>query len=297
MAVLEYTVFLRCKNINLCEHNLGFIYNHIDMSTTSNNDTHTTQDCLTVLIADDQPICLAILERLLESKNVTVETAVDGQAALALWQSKQHSLVITDCHMPNMDGYALATSIRDIEQAENLNPCMIVALSGNTLEEERQHCLAAGINEVLSKPIQNAQIDTLLSSWQAPSEMQQTDIEQMVDISILDQIFPDANKQLEILTGFQTHIQTDYLDLQNHAAQDNLTAVENTAHRMKGSSKMVGVNGIAKICEHIESKAKKGLIADNSVFSSLGDSIQALSVYLAAQTQLNTVGIKQGGIE
>ncbi len=89
----------------------------MDMSTLTNNNAHATQDGQTVLIIDDQPICIAILEKLLENKNLVVDTAQDGQAALALWQKKHHPLVITDCNMPTMDGYTLATAIRDIEQA------------------------------------------------------------------------------------------------------------------------------------------------------------------------------------
>ncbi len=172
-----------------------------------------------------------------------------------------------------------------------------MALSANTLEEEQQRCFAAGIDQVVSKPINSQQIDALLSDWQTPNKQQAVNVEQMIDFSILDQIFPDIHKQLEILTGFLAHIQTDYSALKDHAAQEGLAAVENTAHRMKGSSKMVGVNSIAELCEVIESNAKNGHIVDSNVLLSLNDSIQAFSQHLTALAKSNTASTKQGGAE
>lgn len=245
----------------------------------------------TVLAVDDQPICRAILEKLIEAQGVTVEVAQDGKEALALWKAKQHALIITDCHMPKMNGYDLAAAIRDIEKTNNLDRSTIVALTANALKEEEHHCAQVGIDDVLLKPINHAQIESLFASWSKPNAAPQSANYQIVDSTILAQIFPDAGKQLSILEGFLTHIQSDYSELEEHTQQGNISTVGNIAHRMKGSCKMVGVNRIAELCELVEVDVKNGTVPKEASLSELSKSIKELSNYLQHQSQntsLNT---------
>jgi len=133
------------------------------MSLSKKNE-EMKQDKLTVLAVDDQPVCLAILEQLVKAQGFSVDIAHDGREALALWQSKRHATIITDCHMPHMDGFALTKAIRDIEEKEQLNKSTIIALTANTAHEETESCFAAGVNEVLTKPINNEKIEVLFAN-------------------------------------------------------------------------------------------------------------------------------------
>lgn len=251
------------------------------------NKTHQTKiNSQLVLAVDDQPICLAILEKQLQTLGLTVDTAKDGVEAFALWKRKRHPFVITDGNMPNMDGYELATAIRDVEKVEAGNRTNIVTLSANQIDHEQRR-LAAGVDKVLTKPANSEQIEALFSTQDAPTNHNTINTTLIIDFNVLEQIFPDTNKQLEILSGFQTHIENDYISLKAFAKQESLSGVESTAHRMKGSSRMVGAITIGDICEKIETEAKSGHIVGGTTLTALNNSIQALAEHLSTLTSSN----------
>lgn len=107
---------------------------------------------ITVLIVDDHPINRMLLRQQLELLGVHVEAAESGLPALKLWQNGHFDLVITDCHMPEMDGYELTRQIRAIELSTGKGRIPIIAWTANVLAEEAEHCNSAGMDDILTKP-------------------------------------------------------------------------------------------------------------------------------------------------
>ncbi|MEG1082598.1 MAG: response regulator, partial [Pseudomonas sp.] len=95
-----------------------------------------------ILVVDDYPANLMLLERQLSVLDHRVSQASDGQQALTLWQQGQFDTVITDCHMPGMDGHQLARQIRALERQQQKTPCLILGLTANAQAQEREQCLA-----------------------------------------------------------------------------------------------------------------------------------------------------------
>ncbi|MBW8079550.1 MAG: response regulator, partial [Gallionella sp.] len=118
-----------------------------------------------VLVVDDHPINRMLLKQQLGLLGLHPDAAADGVEALALWQSKHYDLVITDCHMPQMDGYELTRTIRDIEKKSGARPIPIIAWTANVLAEEEQHCRAAGMDDILTKPTELADLRAKLLNW------------------------------------------------------------------------------------------------------------------------------------
>ncbi len=110
-----------------------------------------------ILVAEDDEINQKVILRQLELLGHAAEVAVDGQEALAMWRRGQYAMLITDMHMPEMDGYALTAAIRAEEDPTDRLP--IVALSANALRGEELRAKAAGIDEVPDQadPAQGAQ--------------------------------------------------------------------------------------------------------------------------------------------
>ena len=81
----------------------------------------------------------------------------DGAAALAAWRERRFSAVITDCHMPRMDGFQLTAAIRAAE-AEDGHHTPIIALTANALSGEAERCVAAGMDHYLAKPVDLARL-------------------------------------------------------------------------------------------------------------------------------------------
>jgi CheY-like chemotaxis protein len=95
--------------------------------------------------------------------------AGNGAEALALWQQERISLVLTDVHMPEMDGYALATEIRKFEAERGMPRTPIIAITASALREEVERCHRAGMDDVLLKPVDLAKLQGCLEKWLPPS--------------------------------------------------------------------------------------------------------------------------------
>lgn len=252
------------------------------------------------LVVDDEAISLTVSAKMVEAQGWTVDIATNGDEALMMWQNNHYPLIITDRRMPKMDGYQLTRAIRQIEQSENIERTIIIALTADTDEQEKPIYLDAGVNAVLTKPINQAKLKTMLTDYMAPasSVLEQDTLADtarnydndlaLVDYAILEQIFPDSAKQIKILQDLQTHVHDIYHDLQHQIEQANIAGVESAAHRMKGSCRMVGVNSIARICAEIEHEARSGHNTLDSTISALSKSIHQFDTYLFNQTKQNT---------
>ena len=120
---------------------------------------------LSILIVDDHPINRMLLKQQLEMLGLRVEAAADGVIAYAMWQSSHFDLIITDCHMPQMSGYELARSIRDLEQQAGVGRIPIIAWTANVLAEEEERCVEAGMDDMLTKPTELSLLRDTLLKW------------------------------------------------------------------------------------------------------------------------------------
>lgn len=106
-----------------------------------------------VLLAEDNEINQVVLSTQLSKLGHKVKVAADGLQALELWRNGTYDLVLTDCHMPHMDGFGLAAAIREEEARRGLAQTPIVAITANAQAEEGERCIGVGMNEVLTKPV------------------------------------------------------------------------------------------------------------------------------------------------
>ncbi|MDX1781810.1 MAG: response regulator, partial [Thalassovita sp.] len=123
-----------------------------------------------ILVVEDNEINKAVLSKQLEIMGYPHELASDGMEGFSKWKSGDFDLVLTDCHMPRMDGFELVASIRHNEQQHDMPPVPIIAITANALEGEAEKCLASGMNAYLAKPVElealKSQMSKLLRSQQ-----------------------------------------------------------------------------------------------------------------------------------
>jgi len=219
-----------------------------------------------VLVVDDHPINRRLLARQLGLLGLRAEIAENGEAALPLLRDGRFALVITDCHMPKMDGYALARAIRRIEADEARPRTPIFAWTANALADEEGNCRAAGMDELLVKPAGLTQLRAVLSKWLASAATMAVgpvDAGQdgpggtaPIDLAALDQIAANAADRTEILRDFLAQTRSDLTELE--AALNDLAATERLAHRMKGACRMVGARELETACEALQGAARQG---------------------------------------
>jgi len=226
-----------------------------------------------ILAVDDHPINRNLLARQLNLLGLRTETAENGLTALSMWREGAFNMVITDCHMPEMDGYALSQAIRRIEAEENRPPTPIVAWTANALAEENDHCKAAGMDDLLVKPTNLMQLKQVLIKWLPifATMDNQVDVSTLADSSqandainfeVLKEIVPGNIEQTQVLQDFLAYIRTDNLKLIQLLELGDLVNAERMAHRMKGSSRMVGATQLTNIYASIEKASKSGEVTD-----------------------------------
>jgi len=205
-----------------------------------------------VLLADDHPTNRLLLMRQVNALGYAAESAENGVDALNKWKSGRFGIVITDCNMPEMDGYELARRIRKLESANGGKRTPIVACTANALGGEAEICFAAGMDDYLVKPVELRQLLTKLDQWLPIAEAAAP-----LDRSVLGAISGgDAAAEREILMDFRRVNDEDAAMLKEAVAKSDIPQVTRASHRIKGASKMVGAAGLASVCERIESAGR-----------------------------------------
>ncbi len=117
-----------------------------------------------ILVAEDNPVNQKLVARLLEKSGCQVDLAANGVEALAMWSTSRYDLVFMDCQMPTMDGFEAAREIRRREAGGGRHT-PIVALTANTMRGDQERCLAAGMDDFISKPFSSAMLYAALQRW------------------------------------------------------------------------------------------------------------------------------------
>jgi two-component system, sensor histidine kinase len=118
---------------------------------------------LNILVAEDNPMIRTLISKLLRKRGHTADMVVDGEEAVAAVQGKTYDLVLMDMHMPKMDGVSATMTVRKLPGPERLVP--IIALTGNALVGQRENCLAAGMDDYLSKPFEAVDFYAVIDRW------------------------------------------------------------------------------------------------------------------------------------
>jgi CheY-like chemotaxis protein/HPt (histidine-containing phosphotransfer) domain-containing protein len=221
-----------------------------------------------VLAVDDHPTVRALLAEQLSMLGFRVQTVESGQEALASWQGGGFLLVVTDCNMPGMDGYALSRAIREIEAGDGRPRTPIIGWTGNALASAAAQCRAAGMDDVLTKPARLGELKEVLSRWvgaaatevvgpadvgpEGPSVTPAT----IIDLAALENIAVSAAERAEILRDFVTQTQSDLVDLEAASNARNPSVSVRIVHRINGASRMVGARELTAACETMERAAR-----------------------------------------
>lgn len=118
-----------------------------------------------VLIAEDNEVNQKVLRAILDRSGFAYDIANDGKEAVAKYHSGEYAIVLMDCQMPLLDGLGATKVIRTMELENKKGRCPIVALTANAMRGDRERCLAAGMDDFLSKPFKSKELIDLISQW------------------------------------------------------------------------------------------------------------------------------------
>jgi signal transduction histidine kinase/CheY-like chemotaxis protein len=216
-----------------------------------------------LLIVDDHPVNLAMLQRQLKVLGVEADAATCGEEALAKWRRKGHKLVITDLQMPEMDGYALTRAIRAEERPAG-RPT-VVAFTANTQREALERCTAAGMDDYLTKPTELLALREKLVRWLggeagltsvAPQSRLERPADDPIDRGRIRELVGTAENVARVLAQVAAGAREDIAALQAALAGGNTRSIRQAAHRIKGSALSIGAQRLAAAALPLERAAE-----------------------------------------
>jgi CheY-like chemotaxis protein len=220
-----------------------------------------------VLVADDHVINQQIAARMLAKFGCEVDVAADGRAAIAMHEAQPYDLILMDCQMPVIDGYQATARIRAMETRDTRTP--IIGWTAFALQEERQRCLGAGMDDFMAKPLRPRPLHDMLNKWLSNTsagsdengqELPDDEFESMQDVFGSD--FAD------LVTLFM-HDSPKRIDaLRTAVAEGNAPLAAKYAHAFAGSTAAIGANGLSALCRSLEADARAGAL--DSAAAALG---------------------------
>lgn len=117
-----------------------------------------------VLVVEDNLVNQTVTRRLVEERGFQADVVSDGLAAVSRVKRCGHyAAVLMDCHLPGMDGWEATEEIRRLETGDRRTP--VIALTANTMTEDRERCAASGMDDFIAKPLRRQTLRTMLDRW------------------------------------------------------------------------------------------------------------------------------------
>lgn len=222
---------------------------------------------LSVLVAEDNHSNQMVAATMLQYIGCRIDLASNGKDAVEKVRQSSYDIVFMDCFMPEMDGFAATAAIRRMGDARK--DTVIIALTANAIKGYREKCLAAGMNDYLSKPVRTRELLEMLERWvprdrcrlrpeegdaqEGRGEEQGGSVFDAARLQELVSIFRKTGKEFlpAVVEPFLKNAEESIPLLQNAVEQDHFAGVCETAHRLKGGSNNLGLWKIAQICSRL----------------------------------------------
>ncbi len=223
-----------------------------------------TPQSLRILLAEDNAVNQKLALRQLQKLGYAAQAVGNGAEVLQEFQRVSYDVILMDCQMPELDGYEVTRRIREFEKQSGARrtPVYIIAITAHALEGDREHCLSAGMNDYLTKPLHIAQLDAALTRAlrrrpvpsAAASPLDPVILASLKELREPGQ--PDPLVELAELFHRESEACVQRLE-QGIAAQDSALA-SRAAHSLKGSASNLGAPKLAACCAEMEQNAKNG---------------------------------------
>jgi len=219
-----------------------------------------------ILLAEDNTINQQVALRILDKLGYRADVVENGLEVLRTIQEIPYDIILMDCQMPEMDGYTTTGEIRKLEQ-NTLKHMTIIAMTAYALKGDRDKCLAAGMDDYISKPISIKVLSETLERWLTGIESRDwpeqtetlvSDNHAIIDMVRIKDIFGnDTTAIYEFMQSFVESTSELLTDLKKAIAEKNNNLAKELFHRLKGSAGNSGIMPIHALCLKAEEQVSQ----------------------------------------
>jgi signal transduction histidine kinase/CheY-like chemotaxis protein len=232
-----------------------------------------------ILLAEDNETNRDVMQEQLRLLGYTCETANDGAIALQMWQENpgRYALLLSDCHMPNLDGFGLTAAIRAVEPPGTRLP--IIAITANAILGEAERCMERGMDGYLSKPLRMHELAEMLDQWlplvsTGPDAVAATGDTEPPNSEHAETAAPGATLAVwdagtlkalvgdntalhrRLMSKFLVNARQQVAQAQSANAAQDLEQLAGVVHTLKSAARSVGALALGELCQGLETAAR-----------------------------------------
>jgi CheY-like chemotaxis protein/HPt (histidine-containing phosphotransfer) domain-containing protein len=218
-----------------------------------------------ILLAEDNVVNQKVAVRQLQKLGYRADVVANGREAVEALGRIQYDLVFMDCQMPEMDGYEATAEIRRIEVGPKHTP--VVAMTAHAMDGDRQKCLAAGMDDYITKPVRVEELTRVLNAFLAGAEPETaeplTDLAAPVDVERMREAMGDEPEEFfEILDLYLEGMTANLKQLETALVSGDRDEIGALAHTCAGTSANCGMNAVLGSLRELEDAAREGHLSE-----------------------------------
>jgi len=250
-----------------------------------------------ILVAEDNVTNQKVIAAMLRDLGCEITVVSDGLAAVEALKQGTYDLIFMDCQMPVLDGYQATAAIRQMEaQDSSQRKSIIVAVTANALEGDREICLAAGMDDHVSKPFSQDELRVIMDQWSKSDEVSfetsntltgyksgdadelkrssptESAQEKAIGVAFIDQnvirdlqdlqVEGEPNIVREIVSSFLNSSDSLLVELRTAFVNNDLDILQRVAHSLKSSSANVGAMRLSEFSKELELNCRNKKLTD-----------------------------------
>ena len=241
-----------------------------------------------ILLAEDNMVNQKVAIRILEKGGHRIDAVANGKEALEALNRVQYDIVLMDVQMPEMDGYAATQEIRSPQSAVRNIP--VIAMTAHAMKGDREKCLAAGMDDYISKPVKPKELLEIVQRWACKqvlhpvvkNDKPRAPMSSPVDMKHLQEITGgEKDFEREITELFLKDTGKHLSGLKRAIDEGNASALEREAHTVKGAGLNMGADKFGELALALEKKGRSGSFEDaQDMLTELEAEFQRVKLFL-----------------
>ena len=251
--------------------------NLLNINIVSKQEETTKKYDAMVLVAEDNVVNQQLMEALFSFRGIKYKMANDGQEAVEFYKSQKFDIVFMDSSMPRLSGIEATQQIREYEQQKGMQHTPIVALTANAIKGDKEKFLASGMDEYMSKPIDENLLDKILKKYLKQHLSQQEEKFDLEAISKKRKL--PKTLFIKLIKSFLESIGEDMQNLGDAINSNDFDNIYVYSHKIKGVALNLGLETISSISKSMEdSSHKKEEINYTVLFEKLENEIKKIKI-------------------